>query len=124
MSTASDSKPSNKAAWFKAALIVAALGGALALLFSGGGAKDAFVYSKLVDEVVSKPAQFKDRELRVEGQLVNGSIKFREQPCEYRFVLEKEGQTMPVRFAQWCLTRFGHGYRRYRARAFTKRRIV
>jgi cytochrome c-type biogenesis protein CcmE len=32
--------------------------------------------------------------------LKQGSIKFRESPCEYRFVLGKQGKEMPVRFPQ------------------------
>jgi cytochrome c-type biogenesis protein CcmE len=59
-----------------------------------------FVYSHMVDEVTEHPAQFEGRTLRVEGLLQNGSIRFREDPCEWRFVLEREGQTMPVEFAQ------------------------
>lgn len=84
----------------KVGVVFAALGGALALLMFGSGAEDALVYSKLVNEVLSKPDDFKGRELRVEGELKQGSIKFREQPCEYRFVLGKEGKEMPVRFPQ------------------------
>jgi cytochrome c-type biogenesis protein CcmE len=84
----------------KIGLIVALLGGAVALLLFGSSASDAFVYSKLVDEVMKKPQEFAGRELRVEGQLKPGSIKFREDPCEWRFVIEKAGQEMPVEFPQ------------------------
>jgi cytochrome c-type biogenesis protein CcmE len=72
----------------------------VALLLVGSSASDAFVYSKLVDEVMTKPEQFAGRELRVEGQLKVGSIKFREDPCEWRFVIEKAGHEMPVEFPQ------------------------
>jgi cytochrome c-type biogenesis protein CcmE len=84
----------------KVGLVFTMLGGALALLLFGSQASDALVYSKLVDEVLTKPTDFRGRELRVEGDLVQGSIKFREDPCEYRFVLGKPGQEMPVRFPQ------------------------
>ena len=84
----------------KVGLVLSALGAALALLSFGSQASDAFVYSKLVHEVLANPSQFAGRELRVEGQLQKGSLKFREQPCEWRFVIEKEGRQMPVRFAQ------------------------
>ena len=80
-------------------IIVALMGGVSAILF-GTTANDAFVYSKLVNEVMTKPADFKGRELRVEGELKAGSIKFREQPCEWQFVLQKEGKEMPVQFSQ------------------------
>jgi cytochrome c-type biogenesis protein CcmE len=84
----------------KIGIIIALLGGAVALLLVGSSASDAFVYSKLVDEVMNKPDQFAGRELRVEGQLKVGSIKFREDPCEWRFVIEKAGREMPVEFPQ------------------------
>jgi cytochrome c-type biogenesis protein CcmE len=84
----------------KIALIVGFLGAAVALLLFGSSASDAFVYSKLVNEVMTSPQSFAGRELRVEGELKPGSIKFREDPCEYRFVIEKAGKEMAVQFPQ------------------------
>ena len=84
----------------KVGVVFVVLGGALSLLLFGSEASDALVYSKLVNEVLTKPEDFKGRELRVEGVLKQGSIQFREQPCEYRFVIGKEGKEMPVRFSQ------------------------
>lgn len=84
----------------KVGIVFVVLGAALSLLMFGSEASDALVYSKLVNEVMVKPEDFKNRELRVEGDLKQGSIKFREDPCEYRFVIGKEGKEMPVRFPQ------------------------
>lgn len=84
----------------KVGIVFVVLGAALSLLMFGSEASDALVYSKLVNEVLVKPEDFKNRELRVEGDLKQGSIQFREQPCEYRFVIGKEGKEMPVRFPQ------------------------
>ena len=84
----------------KVGLVVALLGGAIALLMFGSDASDALVYSKLVDQVMTQPGAFVGRELRVEGDLQQGSIKFRENPCEWRFVLTKSEQQMSVRFPQ------------------------
>jgi cytochrome c-type biogenesis protein CcmE len=84
----------------KVGIVFVVLGGALSLLMFGSEASDALVYSKLVNEVLVKPDDFKNRELRVEGDLKQGSIQFREEPCEYRFVIGKEGKEMPVRFPQ------------------------
>lgn len=87
--------------WLKLSLAFGVLlAGVGFLLFGGSGASDAFVYSKLVHEVVDKPSAFATRELRVEGELKEGSIRFREQPCEWRFVLHKKGKEMPVTFPQ------------------------
>ncbi len=87
-------------AGIKIVAVFAVLATALGLLIFNSDAGDAFVYSKLVHEVVADPAQFKDRELRVEGDLKQGSIQFREDPCEWRFVIKKENREMPVRFPQ------------------------
>jgi cytochrome c-type biogenesis protein CcmE len=84
----------------KVGTVFVVLGGALALLLFGSEASDALVYSKLVDEVLSKPDDFRGRELRVEGDLKPGSIQFREQPCEYRFTLAQHEKQMDVRFPQ------------------------
>jgi cytochrome c-type biogenesis protein CcmE len=84
----------------KVAVVFTLLGGALTLLMFGSQASDALVYSKLVDDVLKAPDDFAGRELRVEGDLKQGSIQFREDPCEWRFVLGKEGREMPVRFPQ------------------------
>lgn len=84
----------------KVAVVFVLLGGALSLLLFGSDASDALVYSKLVGEVLAEPATFDGRELRVEGDLKQGSIRFSEQPCEWRFVLSGDGREMPVRFPQ------------------------
>lgn len=84
----------------KVGIVFAMLGGAIALLWFSTSAEDAFVYSKLVHEVAKDKKTFENRELRVEGDLKQGSILFQESPCEWRFVLKSEGQEMPVRFPQ------------------------
>jgi cytochrome c-type biogenesis protein CcmE len=86
--------------WAKIGLVFSVLAGGVAFLLLGSGADEAFVYSKLVDEVMEEPAAYADRKLRVEGDLRQGSVKFREDPCEWRFVLHKEGHEMPVQFPQ------------------------
>lgn len=104
-SQASEPSPAGKpatgmSAALKIGLVVALLGGIVGLLLFQSSASDAFVYSKMVDEVMTKPEEFTGRELRVEGLLKSGSIKFREEPCEYRFTIEKGGHELPVQFPQ------------------------
>ncbi len=85
--------------WAKIGVIFGVLGGGVVFLLSGTGASDAFVYSKLVDEVMRAPNAFVGRELRVEGQLQQGSVRFVDEPhCEHTFVLHRRGHEMPVRF--------------------------
>jgi len=84
----------------KVSVVFTMLAGALALLWFSTTAEDAFVYSKMVDEVLHDPKAFTGRELRVEGDLKQGSILFKESPCEWRFVLNAKEREMPVRFPQ------------------------
>ncbi|MBW2509568.1 MAG: cytochrome c maturation protein CcmE, partial [Deltaproteobacteria bacterium] len=69
----------------KVGLVFVVLVGAASWLLSGSD--NPFVYSKLVHEVMGEPGAFQGRRLRVEGELRQGSIEFREDPCEWRFVL-------------------------------------
>lgn len=62
--------------------------------------KDTSIYSKPVDELVRDKGRFMGRTVRAEGNLVHGTILKRDQPCEYRFTIEKNGVQVPVRYAQ------------------------
>ena len=64
------------------------------------GMKDNAIYSKPVDELVAQKSKFAGRQVRAEGNLVHGTLQKREQPCEYRFTIEKNGVTVPVRYPQ------------------------
>lgn len=77
------------------AMVAAAIAGVLLV-----GMGDSAVYAKPVDQLVKEKAKFAGRPVRAEGMLVHGSILKRDQPCEYRFTIEKNGVKVPVRFAQ------------------------
>jgi cytochrome c-type biogenesis protein CcmE len=64
------------------------------------GMQDKAIYSKPVDELLAQKTKFTRRPVRAEGLLVHGSLTKREQPCEYRFVIQKNGAELPVRFDQ------------------------
>ena len=64
------------------------------------GMQDKGIYSKPVDELVAQKAKFMGKSVRAEGSLVHGSLVKREDPCEYRFTIEKNGTELPVRFAR------------------------
>ncbi|NOU29945.1 MAG: cytochrome c maturation protein CcmE [Polyangiaceae bacterium] len=83
-------------------LIVSALvaGGAAVVALVLGGMKDNSIYAKSVDELIREKTKFAGKPVRAEGNLVHGSLVKRESPCEYRFTIEKNGTTIPVRFAQ------------------------
>jgi cytochrome c-type biogenesis protein CcmE len=80
-----------------AALLVIA-GGILVLVLTSF--KQSAVYSKGVDEVVAEKEKLSGRNVRVMGVLVKGTLKRRDEPCEYRFEISKNNQTLPVRYAQ------------------------
>ena len=73
-------------------------GGILTLVFTSF--KGSAVYSKDVDVLVRDKAKLTGRSVRVEGTLVKGTLVRRDQPCEYRFTIQKKGVVLPVRFAQ------------------------
>jgi cytochrome c-type biogenesis protein CcmE len=64
------------------------------------GMQDNAIYSKPVDQLLAAKAKFLGRPVRAEGNLIHGSLVKREQPCEYRFSIAKNGAELPVRFAQ------------------------
>ena len=78
--------------------------GAAVVAWGLTSSESPFVYSVMVTEVAANPASFEGRTLRMEGPLRDGSIQFRREPCEYRFVLaQDEGgadRAMNVRFPQ------------------------
>jgi cytochrome c-type biogenesis protein CcmE len=80
-------------------LTLLAMVGAVVALFLGVF-KPAAVYATPVDELVNKRDAFVDRKVRVEGELVPGTLEKRDQPCEYRFTIHKDDAKLPVRYAQ------------------------
>lgn len=82
-------------------LVMALVGvGAGVVALALGGLKENATYSKSVDELVDHKARFVGRPVRAEGKLVPGTLKRRDDGCEYNFEIEKNGKAVPVRFAQ------------------------
>lgn len=76
-------------------LLVAAVGiVALAMNF-----REAAVYAKTVDQLMAEKGRLAGRAVRVEGNLVKGSLVHQDVPCEYRFEMENGGAKVPVRYA-------------------------
>ncbi len=73
-------------------------GGILTLVMTS--ANQAAIYSVPTDELLANTAEYSNRNVRVEGMLVKGSLKQRAEPCEYRFSIETNGKRLPVRFPQ------------------------
>lgn len=77
--------------WGLLAVLLVLAGGVLTLVFSGG--EEAVVYSYKVEEMKAKAADLGERQLRVQGMLVAGSLVKRDNPCEYRFMVRDQGVT-------------------------------
>jgi cytochrome c-type biogenesis protein CcmE len=61
---------------------------------------DSAIYSKGVDEMLAQKSTLGDRNLRVQGTLVKGTLARRDSPCEYRFRMKKNGAEVEVRYPQ------------------------
>jgi cytochrome c-type biogenesis protein CcmE len=80
-----------------AALI--AIGGGLVVLFLVGF-KEAAIYALPTDQAVARASELAGRKLRVDGELVPGTLAKRDQPCEFRFRMQSEGKELAVRYPQ------------------------
>ena len=60
--------------------------------------QDATVYAMGVDRLVGEKSRWVGRHVRVEGMLVQHTLRFREQPCEYVFDATKAGAVVHVRY--------------------------
>jgi len=100
-SARADALESQRSRWAGpvAAIALAMGAGAIAVLVLTGMQGSA-IYSKPVDQLLMQRAKYLGRPVRAEGLLVHGSLVKRDQPCEYRFTIAKNGAELPVRFAQ------------------------
>lgn len=76
-----------------------AIGGGLVVLFLVGF-KEAAIYALPTDQAVARAGELAGRKLRVDGELVPGTLTKRDQPCEFRFRMQSEGKELAVRYPQ------------------------
>src|SRR5262249_31529867 len=72
--------------------LLAMVAAVLALVFLGF--KDSAIYAVGVDKIVVTK-ELVGRKVRVEGELVPGTLARRDQPCEYRFTVHGESAQLP-----------------------------
>lgn len=74
------------------------------LMFVLGQDSKALAYSMNVTDVLSRQDELGERKLKVQGYLVEGSLRKREEPCEFRFHMRDAeadaDQRLEVRYAQ------------------------
>jgi cytochrome c-type biogenesis protein CcmE len=85
-----------RSSWWTVGLLVAAAGGISVLVMMNF--KDSTVYAKGVDQLLNEQPKWVGRNVRAEGTLVRGTLKFQEKPCLYEFDATKNGKTMHVKF--------------------------
>jgi cytochrome c-type biogenesis protein CcmE len=64
------------------------------------GFKEASIYSMPVADFMAQKEQHAGRRVRIEGELVPGTLVRRDKPCEYRFRLRGGGQELEIRYPQ------------------------
>jgi cytochrome c-type biogenesis protein CcmE len=62
--------------------------------------KEAAIYATPVDQLMESREKLAGRKVRVEGELVAGTLQKRDDPCEYRFRIHGPKSEVPVRYAQ------------------------
>jgi cytochrome c-type biogenesis protein CcmE len=91
-----------KRSWGLLAGLIAVGAGVLLFVFNSG--EDAVVYSYQVDDLKAQAADIGDRQVRVQGILVPGTLVRRDEPCEHRFMMQKQGvknaEPLKVQYAQ------------------------
>lgn len=91
-----------KRSWGLLAGLIAVGAGVLLFVFNSG--EDAVVYSYQVDELKAQAGDLGDRQVRVQGILVPGTLVRRDEPCEHRFMIQKAGlknaEPLNVQYAQ------------------------
>lgn len=81
----------------KVAVSLIVVGGCVIYLLSQSFGEQ-MVYAKYVDELVRDQRELRDRTVRLEGMVDEGSIENRPGTLEYRFRLSKGGKTLPVHY--------------------------
>lgn len=74
------------------------MGAGLVALFLFGF-QDAAVYSVPVDKLLADQSSVNKR-VRIDGELVPGTLARRDKPCEYRFKIRGEGKELEIRYPQ------------------------
>ena len=78
-------------------LLVMVAGVVCLFLFS---APSASAYAMKVDDLTSAGDKYLGKKVRVEGELVPGTLVKRDKPCEYRFTIHGPSSKLDVRYPQ------------------------
>jgi cytochrome c-type biogenesis protein CcmE len=73
-------------------------GGIVALVLVGF--KDAAVYAMPTDQLLARATELQGRKVRIDGELVPGTLQKRDTPCEFRFTMQSNKQKLNVVYPQ------------------------
>ena len=81
--------------------VLLVMGACIVALF-GFGFTDAAIYSLPLDKFMAEKSKLGQRRVRIEGELVPNTMKKRDEPCEYRFMMfgASKGKKLEVRYPQ------------------------
>ncbi|MCP4601500.1 MAG: cytochrome c maturation protein CcmE [Proteobacteria bacterium] len=60
---------------------------------------ESMIYYKTVDELLSESSRFAEQLVRINGVLVNGSVRQKAGTNQYRFQISKRGKVLDVEYA-------------------------
>jgi cytochrome c-type biogenesis protein CcmE len=89
-------KPKRSLGLLIALLVI--VGAVLALVFTSF--KGSAIYSLGVDQLLKEKERYGERNVRVKGWLVKGTLVRRDEPCEYRFKLQENNKELAVQYPQ------------------------
>ena len=82
-----------------------AITGSLVGLFMFGFKDGAAIYAIPVDQLLAQQDKMMNRKVRIEAELVPGTLAKRDKPCEYRFKVHGKGeQQLTVSYPQCVVT--------------------
>lgn len=97
--TAEQAPRGRKSASYGLLAILLCMGAGIALLVLFGF-KEAAVYALPVEELKARSGELEGRRVRVDGELVPGSLSKKDDPCEYKFTIHANGASLDVRYPQ------------------------
>lgn len=83
------------------AVLLSLAGGIVTLVLVGF--KEAAVYAMPADQLLMRADELRGRKVRVEGELVPGTLQKQDSPCIYKFIMQSKGQKLDVSYAQCAI---------------------
>ncbi len=93
-----DRAPSTRRRWGLLLVLLGLLAATVTMVLMGFD--QASVYAMPVDELMRRADELEGRRVRIDGELVPGTLEHRPQPCAYHFRLRSADQQVAVHYPQ------------------------